>query len=483
MKFVRRVLVVAFVLGALAPLPARAQQQEPPPLEDVTLRGRILRADGQPLANHPVRVDARNGVSGFAVFGAIFTGGLSLFSCVAGPNELCPLPNSKSWESTTDGNGAYSFTFANAHRQGEQTNTDYFLRVAAPSAARPNQVVLASYELELWDAVHDAPDMTMWDPVVKVRARERAYEFAYDRRARSSNDLRLNSDDKRTNLRVTNGNSVEARELEDASVTALATAAKDERSARTIYHQRFVAAPVPLKGTSVPLSRRAACTITRSDGSRVPGCPYTDGDLVTAAVADPNPCRFGVDGKQVETVDASSGQKTPCQLPVKEVTIDFGRSREVGEIRPRCGCTVATSTDGAAYRSVAAASYPTPIAARYVRITGSSLGGVAEMSAFGPWPDEVAATPLAPTEPTPTVPATAAPERFAAPVPVAPKSSESRHWFPALLALAGLMAVSVQLGRREDELRRLWAGLRKNGFVAALSAQAATRRSGRVVDE
>ena len=367
-------VAVAAVVVLLGMTPARARAQTTtttlPPLEDVTLRGRVLAADGSPVANTPLRVDAVND-SGFAVLGFFFTAGFSTLACFGEDKSLCPLPNSKRFASTTDAHGNYAFTFHNAHRRGIQTDTDYILSIGVPSRHAAASVVVASYELELQDALHDAPDLRMWDPAVTIKPAERDYEFVYDRRPVSKNGGEILFGGKPSNLAVPE-RSIGARAVEDQSFSYVANAAKDLTAKGTIYHQRFTAAPVTQKGTLVPLSRGKPCTATRADGASA-HCGYTDGDLVTPGVVDPNPC-------------AEFLQAADCQPPVRSVTIDLGAAKSVGEVRDRCSCTLEASTDAQSWHNLPGSGTFGAQSMRYVRVSTESLGFVPEISVWPPWP-------------------------------------------------------------------------------------------------
>lgn len=156
MRHIRWACFLALLIGFLLPWPARAQQRAK---EDVTLRGRILRPDGSPLANTPIYVDAVD--SGF--FGG-----------------------TKRYSGATDGGGNYSFFFEDAKYQGEQTDTDYFLHVKMRSAVNGSQEVDGEYELELLEPVHNAPDMVLWDPAASVQTFERDLHLSYPPRQSST---------------------------------------------------------------------------------------------------------------------------------------------------------------------------------------------------------------------------------------------------------------------------------------------------------
>jgi hypothetical protein len=365
-------LAAAAVLTVAVPA-ASAQTTTVPPLEDVTLRGRVLGADGKPVANAHVRVNAIHDTTTAAI-GFFATLGFGLLTCFAAPadSELCAVPNSKEFKANTDANGRYSFTFKNAHRRGQQTNTDYVFSIGVPSRAHSGAVVVASYELELQDAVHDAPDLRIWDPDVRLTPRARAYGVDYRRRPDSKNGGQILIGDKPSGLAVPDSREIDARLVEDQTFSVLANAAKDVTAAGTIYHQRFIAAPVTRKGELVPLSRNAPCTATRADGTAA-HCGYTDGDLVTAGVVDPNPCAFPTDRN--------------CQSAVTTVTVDLGAAKEVGDIRTRCTCQLEGSTDATAWHGLPSSGTFGKQSLRYVRVTGASLAAIPEISVWPPWPD------------------------------------------------------------------------------------------------
>ncbi|HVV38199.1 MAG TPA: hypothetical protein VHC63_16445 [Acidimicrobiales bacterium] len=372
----RRLIGAALAVMALVAWTAPARAQAPAtrgPLEDVTLRGRVLNGDGSPVVNTPVRVDAVND-SGFAIAGFFFTAGLSTLACFsAETRDVCPIPNSKRFASTTDGRGNYAFTFHNAHHRGEQTDTDYILSIGVASKHAADQVVVASYELELKDAVHTAPDLRLWDPAVTLEAEQRDFRVEYAARPSSKNGGQvLIAGKAAAGVSVDDQGRIDARAVEDQPFAFVAHASKDERAAGTIYHQRFTAAPVEGTGTLVPLSRGAACTATRSDGASA-HCGYTDGDLVTPGVVDPNPCVFATD--------------TQCQPPVTKVTVDLGSSETVGEVRARCTCTLEASSDGATWFNLPASGTFGAQSMRYVAVSGASLATIPEVSVWAPWPD------------------------------------------------------------------------------------------------
>ena len=378
-------------LVAAAPGPVTAQTT----LEDVVLRGRILAPDGSPLADTPVVVDAVND-DGFAIVAFFFSLGTSTLACLDTPSEPWPFPNSERFTGVTDGEGRYEFVFPEAHAPGVETDTDCILQVAVPVEGA-DFGPRASYELELVDAVHDAPDLRLWDPALTVT-------------------------------------------VDDGDLNAT--------SGRTIYHQRFTGKPVDVQGELVPASRGAACTAARLDGSVVEsGCGFTDGDLVTPAVPDETPCRYWADGTPMQLVDVSTGEPVPCQPPVEQVVIDLGVPVAVGQARPPPGEMYELSPDGVTWQRAPAGAGPREgTVAQYVRLTGHDLGLRPELSVWPPTPPPAAVAPT--TTQAPAAPTAAAPDASRP-----PGTTDDRDDVPAALA-ALAAALAAITGGAAWRLRR-----------------------------
>ena len=384
MRWTLRVLAALLIVMA-TPVVARAQtaqttQTQPPQREDVILQGKVLRPDGSPAANTPVRVDTS---SGFGFFNFFATLGLSTLACFGGENELCPIQSGHSWETVTDKAGHYSFTFKNAHRVGEQTDTDYTFSVGLASTANPKEVVVGSYELELLTHIHNAPDIKLWDPTVSLEPAEHGYKVSYPPRANSQNNAQLLIGDREDNKALRNS-IVDAREVEDSSFSVVPRAFDDVANEGTIYHQRFRAAGATRRGTLIPISRGAACTAVRKDGTRLT-CGATDGDLSNPSVVEPqgtNVCdSFDYESRE-------RGFQSDCVEPVTEITIDMDKPKSVGEVRARCnGCEVTASADGATWTNLPYSGVlNTPHSYRYIRLSSkTTLQYVPEVSV---WPSD-----------------------------------------------------------------------------------------------
>jgi hypothetical protein len=337
---------------------------------------------------------------------------------------------SKRYDGMTDAQGNYSFTFPFAKAPGQQTDTDYYLRVKVPSTAHPGQEIAAEYELELLEREHNAPDLVLWDPTFGVTANDRSFVLSVTPRAASKNYAVAFIDEE--SVASAPGNAIDLRDTEDAAVSLSPRAYADISSAGTIYHQRFLATRLPARGTLVPLSRGAACTATFESGATQSCERYTDGDL-------------------------RSGEEAPASWP-ETIVVDLRSMQTVGEVRARlCGCTATVSADGTNWTPVSASGS----AARYVRLTSSVILDVSHISVWPPragvtasnsrksttrTPPTVALTPLATTPPptvplavTPVVPPTTVPRSFASSPPRgrSERAANSPLGAVAVLALAG----------------------------------------------
>ena len=137
------------------------------------LAGRILAPDGNPLAGRAISVDAvRPSNLGDALFAFFGTLGLACFAdAFVDPSTNVCLPTDGSvsrYPGRTNRDGAYSFVLPSAHYVGEESNTDFFLRVALPPGEGQRTGPAAEYELEVIDPVHEAPDLRLWDPGMRI---------------------------------------------------------------------------------------------------------------------------------------------------------------------------------------------------------------------------------------------------------------------------------------------------------------------------
>jgi hypothetical protein len=358
----RRVFAIVLVLAALGAgaLPAcetttpertganatATPSPQTRPREDVTLTGRILGPDGRPLANHAVTVDAvRPSNFGDALFATFGTLGLACFAdAFFDPSTNVCLPEDGSvsrYRGRTNRDGRYSIVLPSAHYVGEESNTDFFLRVTLPPRPGQRSGAAAEYELEVIDAIQDAPDLRLWDPGLTITPSGGRARADWTPFPTSNAEVGVVASHPVDATFGRPGAVFDLYLVEDLEITLRLTANVDVRKSRTTYHQRHLAPIVPFKGSFVPLSRGKPCTPAP--------CGLTDGDLATNAATPTAP-----------VVDL--GTAVPVWLVVAHGC---------------AGCAVSVSTDNVAFHPLGTADRngrvraPLPEPARFVRVDGA----------------------------------------------------------------------------------------------------------------
>ena len=347
------------------------------------ITGRLLSADGAPMAGTAVRLDENRGLAN-DLFGGVFVLFTAGLSCFAGADPCRP---SGGAGATTGPDGAFRFDTAAVERARGRSNG-----VILSAGATLTGGVRAKVDPTLGG---DLGDLALWAP--KVRAGTDGFDVRFDAKAppgadsRTEVDARLLDaqgrsvvDDTETGADVTFV--VDRRAYEDGPGTVVLASGFSRPRAGQNPRIDWTSAPVRVgTGAGAPLSRGRPCAVDLS--GRVPpaGCPLTDGDLVT---------------------DSVSG--------LRSAVIDLGSARPLGLIAVRSVAeSVEISADGQAYAPLARASSPAAAwsaalydsggrHARFVRITvipgtGSEPQGVAEVSV---WAADARA-PAEPARPTP----------------------------------------------------------------------------------
>lgn len=301
----RRTFLLVVVLALLGACSASRAS-----LEDVALLGRILMPNGDPLANRAIYVEAVK------------------------PSGLLSGEKTTRFDTTTDAKGRYRFVFKNAHEQGKQTDTDYFLH-ASLGALR------ASFELELRDAVHEAPDLKLWEPIFSVTPSGEDYTVSLPEVPGGYTSVAAEADT--ATLGLYSYGTVAGRDIQDVPVSLVPHAAVDVGANGTTYHQRLTGKPAPFRGSHVPISRGSTCTATARDKSTRP-CPgMTNGELTKPGLAKDCCASFVIDLGHVASMD--------------EIDADD------------CTCSIDVSVDGVTWLDFRFNKPPKP-PGRYVRVTG-----------------------------------------------------------------------------------------------------------------
>lgn len=352
------------------------------PIEDVRLRGRVLDEAGRPAANAEVTVTANPPAAGVFFLFAASTLALGL-PCVVMIDECF---GDEQWRTRTDGDGRYDFLFPEAHEEGVETDTDYVLQVRASSGAA------AEYELELIDAVHEAPDLRVWDPEVAVGERDGRTSVEFEPLPQGEvKALFLDGE-----AALAQGDAVDARLLEDVAVEVVLYGSHDVTKGRTIYHQRFTSARVPWRGGHVPPSRGKPCTMVHEGGAPFGGgCPLTDGVLRAGAVAPERQCPDDTFIRVPVT--------EPCVPPIVQATVDLVTPVEsdLVVVRGCDGCVLETSADGTTWSPLAADGAAGGRPVRLVRLsdTGRTRGAPGSVAEVSVWPAPPKGHPTGPPGP------------------------------------------------------------------------------------
>ncbi|MDQ3757245.1 MAG: hypothetical protein M3394_05295, partial [Actinomycetota bacterium] len=312
---------------------------------DAQLTGAVVTSAGEPVGGAALRVHSTAGTSERFAAGitAAFTAGLSCFvsDCFGGGS---------SGQATAGGDGRYSLTLPKAHTPGVHLDDDWFVYASDPKRPPNEGGPLAYEEFEVLEAPLASPDLVLWAPTLTVAADPQRLELTWAtleatrfQGRRASYELRLA--DQEGNLlwrvpRLSPGRAIDARLVEATAATATLVATVDVVSSKTIYHQTMVAPRQVLAlGAEPPLSRQAPCqSVPPAPGL---GCWLTDGAFGARRPGPPS-C------PSLQPPPELKVRQEPCQPTTTAVTVDLGRTTELGlvVVRGSCGgCDVATSSD------------------------------------------------------------------------------------------------------------------------------------------
>ncbi len=414
-------LVVA-VLGAVA-APAAGQETtttRPEPV-DARVVGRVVDGKGAALGEVPVIVrfvDDGAGLGSLFLFGAFvaFSGGLGLATCFF-PGG-CPLGDTRSEgvvaNTATAADGAYAATLPQSYVAGHETDTDWIVGAELPPQPGQSAGPTSSFEFEVNIATQEAPPLPLWTdaPKVEVRGWAIVVDGAGAPRGLETTGFELVAQYGRLHLDSGRGY-LDARLLEvpvgeDPGLVAGATGSSDVRvphdEGRTIYHQRVRSAVVPVDLLPVPPSRGAACSGRRRDGAAAnvtgaAGCRLTDGDFATPVQAPPPPGDPFDDPFFTDDPNDDTTTTQPDPAETTEAVVELATPMDLGLVVVRGmdagSAVVEASEDGTTWErltttedqtivdSKAATAEPTGrITARYVRVSGTSMTTLYEVSAW-----------------------------------------------------------------------------------------------------
>jgi hypothetical protein len=336
---------------------------------DAALTGTVVGPDGKPLGNVPISVIKTN--TGFRVGDALVATLTFGLACIADP-ATCQSGQHQVDSTSTQADGTFRATLPKAYLKGYETNEDWVVQAGMPPAQGQVTGASSSFELEVDTAVQAAPPLPLWtappvlglpDGVLSVTVPPTE---ASGRMAPTADAVTA---DGKPVWRFTRD--ADVRVFEDLPLRVLVTGRDDvtvqHSEGRTIYHEVVASPSVAYRGTQVPPSRGAACTL---DQSAALGCPLTDGDLLTGTSHDKGSI----------------------------ATVDLGKDSRIGLLLvrgsdPADALTMEVSADGTSWHSLrtgplggAPGVVATPrdgTSARYLRLSSTSSGELREVSV---WP-------------------------------------------------------------------------------------------------
>jgi hypothetical protein len=349
---------------------------EPPPRVDGSVRGEVIGGDGKPAAGRTVTVVRTDtGSPGDGALTALFTFGLA---CVVDADSCSSAPRVVD-SSVTDGSGTYEATLPGAYQPGYETDDDWVVTTTRPAAPGQRTAAVSSFEFEVNAPVQEAPALPLWDAAPTIRPTGQVLEIRSDGPpsvAGGALDTSLQVlTEKGELLWDLQASTVDPRVLEDGALQVVGNGRADVRvdhaQGRTIYHQRIASPSVAYQGTAVPLSRSAVCTLEQ--GAAV-GCPLTDGDLLTGTEHEAGVVGVVDLGKAMPVglvVVRGREQEDTLVVEVSEDATTW-RALHTGPLGGAPGVVATAGGDGRT--------------ARYLRVTSTNPGSVAEVSAWAPLP-------------------------------------------------------------------------------------------------
>ncbi|MDQ3663522.1 MAG: hypothetical protein M3353_02540 [Actinomycetota bacterium] len=436
-------VVVALVAGCTGstapqergiPVPTEAgtapgQGDGAPATGQLVVTGRLLAADGTPLAARPMLLSRELLLRDVVADGllAVGSGFITLLSCFDSEGSVINVCRPGTFTATTDAGGGFALRLSADERLsalgGER---DFAVDAAVPGGGG----VRAVFPVD--SALVDVPDLSVWDAAAAVSADSAAQRVtwaALPAPVASQIEYAVTFTDADRGLQLTRTSSgveaaVDARLLED-STGVLELAAQGTSTPAPAVALSWAAAPFAYAGSAgAPPSRGAGCTVsveTLSDAGAA-GCWLTDGTFDDSFPGErPRRC----------VAEADSALRRCATAAVTRTVVDLETVQDVGLVvlRGGCdGCRVEVSEDGVAWRQVDAdvaglggerLLRPAPgTRARLVRL---SVG-----SRSVPRPEELELPPINPLEPglppaLPTVPSLPTPlEPVPLPQPVVP---------------------------------------------------------------
>ncbi len=332
---------------------APGQGDGAPAIGQLVVTGRLLAADGTPLAARPMLLSRELLLRDVIADGLLAAGSgfITLLSCFDPEGSVINACRPGTFTATTDASGGFALRLSADERLsalgGER---DFAVDAAVPGGGG----VRAVFPVD--SALVDVPDLSVWDAAAAVSADSAAQRVtwaALPAPVASQIEYAVTFTDAGRGLRLTRTSSgveaaVDARLLED-STGVLELAAQGTSTPAPAVALSWAAAPFAYAGSAgAPPSRGAGCTVsveTLSDAGAA-GCWLTDGTFDDSFPGErPRQC----------VAEADSALRRCATAAVTRTVVDLETVQDVGLVvlRGGCnGCRVEVSEDGVAWRQV-----------------------------------------------------------------------------------------------------------------------------------
>jgi len=364
----RQIAVISSLVAACG-MVACGPGSELGPDDQVTVEGRALSQAGAPLQSTRVVLVKEPDVGEILVGFTALVGSFGLICLSEDPPALCDSAHS----ATTDAQGGFAISLLGRDKQGSVGQASP-LNLAVRGPAREGAVTGPSRteRFIIQKTQIDAPDLTLWDPVVAVAVAESGVTV-------SSPALPAQTTGRVSfvvpgaelwSQAYVSGGEVDGRFLEDATGTVSIHATGSDEEDGTEFEHRYESETRSFVSTTgAPPSREAVCTGTGASGVEVAvnPCALTDGNFVQPYVP---PADTGCVGEGCETARAN-----------RTVTVDLGDVVQATLVVVRglgSEDLVERSTDGTNWNAMEVdqgfTSFILPTGIRYIRARSETAG-------------------------------------------------------------------------------------------------------------
>lgn len=374
---------------------------------EVTISGRLTRADGSPAAGLTVVLHKEPDAG--EVAGSLLASAATLgLLCLARAVELCKGAR----RTETDSTGAYTFRLTGRDTQGSFNSASTMaLSAQLPGDAAPGPVVQARFKVQQTELT--VPTLAFWEPAdLAVRPDRGKISVRW-----SGQPAPKSGDTPRYTVTVTTsdtdasdvvwvaenmrpGATFDARAVGDLRGFLHVTATRKVKDSGTEFTTRHDSQRVRLVGPlGPPSSRGRECAAAGPEGEPEPLTPCTLTDGAYGQSYRLRSCREPNSSGSPPNPEATGSAPPPCQANTF-LQVDLGDRRPVAAVfahglsATTSPVVVATSDDGIAWSrraeggpaSFLTVTLPAGSAARYVRLSSSDGRPVSQLGELAVWP-------------------------------------------------------------------------------------------------